>query len=178
MTAFKLLLQHNTPDEKMTTPQHKYNCHKGNAKHRNIDFDISSDEWWKIWQDSGHWHERGKGMGKYVMSRPGDLGAYHKDNVAIITQSQNLSEAHKGKKATDEHKRKMSESHMGEKNPMFGKIARNKGIPMSEEQKRKISETKKGQIGFKHKSVQCPYCSVIGGLNNMKRYHFDKCKEK
>ncbi len=26
--------------------------------------------------------------------------------------------------------------------------------------------------------IECPHCNLIGGANNMYRYHFDKCKQK
>ena len=58
----------------------------------------------------------------------------------------------KGRPLSEETKRKISESHKGKNNPMYGKLAWNKGKPgpmkgkkLSEEHKRKISEVKKGK---------------------------------
>lgn len=31
-------------------------------------------------------------------------------------------------------------------------------------------------LGKKQETVQCPKCNLIGGISNMTRYHFDKCK--
>jgi hypothetical protein len=50
-----------------------------------------------IWQDSGHLHERGVHGGEWVMSRPGDIGAYEAGNVKIVHCETNNSEAARGK---------------------------------------------------------------------------------
>ena len=68
-----------------------------------------------------------------------------------------------------------------------------KGKVLSEEHRKKISEAKKGKIpwnkglkgvqkspnkGIAQEQVECPYCGKIGGLNAMKRWHFNNCKHK
>jgi hypothetical protein len=52
-----------------------------NAARRRIEwkFDYWTYRTW--WEDSGVFHLRGKGTGKYVMSRVGDTGPYSIDNV-------------------------------------------------------------------------------------------------
>lgn len=83
----------------------------------------------------------------------------------------------KGKKGlqshTEEWKEKMSIRTSGEFNPNYG-------VPCSEDKKRKISESKKGKTYPYKKSqvVKCPNCNKEGGIRNMKRYHFDNCKNK
>lgn len=62
------------------------------ARWRGIEFKLSFDEWWEIWQKSGHWQERGRGVDKYCMARIGDKGAYEVGNVKIVTGSRNSSE--------------------------------------------------------------------------------------
>ena len=68
------------------------------------------------------------------------------------------------------------------------------GKPQSEESKRKNSLSNKGRIVSKEtgnkislaktgrpcpqKIVECPYCKKTGGNSNMKRFHFDNCKNK
>ena len=47
----------------------KFWHHKFGARKRGISFLLTFDEWWKIWQDSGHWEERGTKGGQYVMAR-------------------------------------------------------------------------------------------------------------
>jgi hypothetical protein len=54
-----------------------------------ITMKLSFEEWFKIWQDSGHWEERGK----YVMSRINDLGSYEIGNVFIQTKAANSIES-------------------------------------------------------------------------------------
>lgn len=60
-----------------------------------------------------------------------------------------------------------------------GKPAWNKGrtdLPkMSSESNAKRSVAMKGRGKPK---TQCPHCNKIGGLPQMKQWHFDKCKEK
>lgn len=46
------------------------------AETRGIEWKLSFPEWWRIWDDSGHWSERGRGKHRYCMSRPGDTGPY------------------------------------------------------------------------------------------------------
>jgi hypothetical protein len=37
-----------------------------------------------MWQDSGHWHKRGRHIGQYGMMRHGNVGSYTLDNVLIL----------------------------------------------------------------------------------------------
>jgi hypothetical protein len=82
-------------------------------------FELSFEEWWDIWQKSGHWEERGKCKGQYVMSRIGDQGPYKVGNVFIQTNAQNIKDAWLGKKrgpASEEHKIKNAQAQLGKKN--------------------------------------------------------------
>ena len=88
-----------------------------------------------------------------------------------------------GKKHKPESIEKMSNSKLGNKNPNFGKV-------INEESKLKISNTlsgiKRSEITIlkmkssaflrEYKETECPHCGKIG-KNNMKRYHFDNCKQ-
>jgi group I intron endonuclease len=74
----------------------------------------------------------------------------------------NISAAKKGKKQSEEHNAKISASMKG----------KNTG-PMSEEQKAKRSASQKGKL---QPQIQCPHCNKKGGINLMKRWHFDNCK--
>ena len=75
-----------------SSPLHKYRSQKTNATHRGIEWNITLAEWWRIWQLSGHWQQRGRGNG-YCMSRLGDTGAYAVGNVEIKTIGENSSES-------------------------------------------------------------------------------------
>lgn len=56
------------------------------------------------------------------------------------------------------------------------------GTIFSKERCENISKSKKGKIawnkGKKSKTIICPYCLKEGGISNMKRWHFNNCKEK
>jgi hypothetical protein len=73
-----------------------------------------------------------------------------------------------GKQFSEEHRIKMSVAQKGEKSPNYGKRH-------SMETRAKMSAAKKGKI---HPMVECPYCGKQGSGSNMKRWHFDNCKNK
>jgi len=60
------------------------------SRYRNIEFNLTFDEWLTIWTESGHLSERGTG---YVMARKGDRGAYAIGNIRITTRKDNNLEA-------------------------------------------------------------------------------------
>ena len=70
-----------------------YRNHKNSAAARGIQFDLSLGQWWAIWQASGHAHERGRGKGKYCMSRMSDAGGYVLGNVHIQPCVENSRDA-------------------------------------------------------------------------------------
>lgn len=92
--------------------RHKYACHKSKAKDRGIEFKLSYKEWWDIWEKSGQWENRGRGLGQYVMSRINDQGPYEVGNVIIVPASQNKREGNLGRKRprTDEWQEKLIQS--------------------------------------------------------------------
>lgn len=67
----------------------KYNNHRYNAKQRNIDWQFTFESWMAWWQATGHYHERGRRIGQYVMARFGDVGPYSPANVFCCTSSHN-----------------------------------------------------------------------------------------
>lgn len=72
----------------------KYIQQRRNATRlRGIEWRMTFAEWWRIWQESGHWHERGRGQG-YCMARYGDSGPYSPENVYICTIGQNFSDSY------------------------------------------------------------------------------------
>src|SRR6266852_9630222 len=62
----------------------KYEQQRNTAKQRGIPFHFTFMEWWQFWKSSGHWQERGKRSGQYVVARKGDRGAYELGNVEIV----------------------------------------------------------------------------------------------
>lgn len=78
---------------KKFSPISRYNAHKQTAKRRKIDFYLTFEEWWDIWQP--FWYNRGREKDNFVMCRVGDCGAYEKTNVYIDTYSNNSALAAK-----------------------------------------------------------------------------------
>jgi hypothetical protein len=85
---------------------------------------------------------------------------------------QKMSDAKKGKpsyKRTEEYRVKMSKAKKGCKYP--------NRAPWTEERRLNSSNAHKGLIYGPQNIVICPYCNKSGGLNGMKRYHFENCKQ-
>ena len=82
---------------------------------------------------------------------------------------------------TNETRQRLSESKKGS-------VPWNKGLkgvtpgnrnPKDAEYRRKISETLKGRCkGIPKKKLTCPHCGKEGGAPQMKRWHYDNCKEQ
>jgi hypothetical protein len=76
--------------------RHKFNEHRANSAKRGIEFTLSIEEWWSIWNESGHWNDRGIGdPTKYVMARHNDSGAYSVGNVYITLCGENTKDGFK-----------------------------------------------------------------------------------
>lgn len=76
-------------------------------------------------------------------------------------------------KHSQETKNKISNAISGEKNPMYGKKHLNGSIAI-------MSAKKQGKnnpmYGYEFPIVVCPHCGQEG--KNMRRWHFDNCKQK
>ena len=132
---------------KMNKSKEQYNNHKARAKRKGVIFDLTFDEWLKIWTDSGHYYQKGTKRGQYVMSRYKDAGGYTIDNVYIQTVGANTKEAF------TTNNKDFIKPKFGEENHFYGKkhtqesiekikVARTKQI-WSEETNRKRSEAMK-----------------------------------
>jgi len=71
-------------------------------------------------------------------------------------------------KFSDETRSKMSESRKGK--PLTWDLKNN-----TSEANEKRSKT---MSGIPKPTTQCPHCNKIGGLPQMKQWHFDNCKDK
>lgn len=89
------------------TPVRQFQIHRASAKHRGVEFKLTFEEWEQWWKDSGHYHERGKERGEYVMARKGDQGAYELGNIDCIQTGENIAAAHAGKPKSEEWKNKL-----------------------------------------------------------------------
>lgn len=79
------------------TPGGQYVRHKQNARRRGVAFELTFEEWWGIWTDSGHWSQRGNRLGDYCMKRNGDRGPYAVGNVTIGDWSSNTAECNRSR---------------------------------------------------------------------------------
>lgn len=64
-----------------------------NAARRGIGWHLSLGDFWRIWQESGRWQERGRGKGKYCLARYADRGDYTIGNVWVCSFPENCREA-------------------------------------------------------------------------------------
>jgi hypothetical protein len=157
---------------------YEYLVHRGHAKRRGIDFLLSYEEWFQIWQESGHLHERGYRKGQYCMARFGDVGPYVVGNVHIILHADNSREGHteenankriaatkeanarrvyKKFKLTEEQKAKISKGLKGKRKSAehIRKHAESlRGFKHSEETKKKMSISKVGHGGYERTKEQ------------------------
>lgn len=62
------------------------------AEIREIDWNITFEEWYIWWQETRHYHERGRLSNEYCMSRFNDEGPYSIDNIECKTNFENAQE--------------------------------------------------------------------------------------
>jgi len=116
------------------------------------------------------------------------ISAGNKNKIVSEETRLKLSKSSKGRAHTQESKNKISAAHLGktlteEHKRNIGKTSKgrqaNLGNKHTDEAKKKISIARTLSKGtYKLPIIKCPYCSVEGGNNNMKRWHFDNCKFK
>jgi hypothetical protein len=113
-SRFSRLLAIPAPAEPMPTrrkesgtPREQYRMHRVSATTRGIPFNLTFNEWFHWWQTSGHYHERGKGRGQYVMGRKGDQGAYELGNIECVQAQENSVVPHTGKPKSNAWKAKI-----------------------------------------------------------------------
>ena len=68
-------------------PTYAFQQQRRNAKLRGIPWHLSLGDWWRVWEASGRWSERGRGG--YGLWRIGNRGAYAVGNVVIRTAEDN-----------------------------------------------------------------------------------------
>jgi hypothetical protein len=69
-----------------------YQVQAWHAVKRGLKMELTFEEWYDIWQASGHWEERGRKANQYVMSRHNDQGNYALGNVSIKQRIDNSIE--------------------------------------------------------------------------------------
>ena len=150
---------------------------------RGIEFLLTFEEWLKIWADSGHLRERGRGLGKYCMARYGDIGPYAVGNVKIILFGENTSEGHLGVPKSELHKQRISKGLAGI--PKSETHLRNMSISqtgktLSAETRKKISAFQKGRPSHRKGKVIGPQSSehVQKRMKSKARTLFNKANSR
>lgn len=72
-----------------TSSSMAYLNQRGSASCRGISWEISFEEWLRIWVESGFFSKRGRGKNRYCMCRKNDVGPYKIGNVFIATVQEN-----------------------------------------------------------------------------------------
>lgn len=96
LAQFRSLLAVGREEQKNGKPKYRtaiyaFRQQRQSAKRRGIGWQLTLWQWWTVWQESGHWSQRGRGQG-YVMSRVGDVGPYALGNIFIQPAIHNNSE--------------------------------------------------------------------------------------
>ena len=93
----------------------RYNEQKYRATSRGIQFNLTFEQWYDIWDQSGKWEQRGCKKDNYVMSRIGDMGAYTIGNVFIQLHQANAKDGQLGKKLSITHIQSIKQTMLGNK---------------------------------------------------------------
>lgn len=80
-----------------SSPRGRYHQQRQNARRRDIPWEITFSEWCEVWEQSGHWDERGLTATSYVMSRLGDKGPYRAGNVTISQHRLNVADGNRNR---------------------------------------------------------------------------------
>ena len=112
---------------KTLPPSTIYARQKAMAKVRNIGWELTFEEWWNIWEQSGKYEQRGRGAGKYCMSRKNDVGSYAVGNIYIQTIDDNNREAKAGKPRNPIAVEKTRQKFIGVKHSDERKLANSLG---------------------------------------------------
>ena len=54
------------------------------ARARGILWDLSFEDWWLLWSESGKWPLRGRRSGDYILARKEGKGSFTAQNVEIV----------------------------------------------------------------------------------------------
>ena len=89
-----------------------------------------------------------------------------------------MSKTRKGKPKSEEHKAAMRDRTFSEEHKAALRVSKShKGKPLSDDHRMKLRGERPNSKKEQQK-IECPHCSMIGGSSLMKRWHFDKCKQK
>ena len=103
---------------------------------------------------------------KLTQEQKNKISVGNKGKLHSLESYARMADAKRGKKLSEEHKKKLAVAFSGEKNHMFGKT-------------HSITAREKIRNAMKNAPrIECPYCNKSGDSANMKRWHFNNCKQK
>lgn len=112
------------------------------------------------------------GMKKFIKENPERFAEIQeKSRLACLKKDENGLNVH------DKHSKFMSENNPATGTSWYNNGEINKRFKEGEELKGFTKGRLKDFGGYKHKKVKCPHCGKEGSGGNMKRYHFENCKE-
>lgn len=117
---------------------------------------------------SGHRHSEATRQ-KMALASSGENNPMFGRKASAATLKK-LSEVRKGRVNPPEFGAAISARQRGENNPMFG-------LPVSQETRDKLRKALLG-VPKPQRTAECPHCQKSGGLNAMKRHHFDNCRQR
>jgi hypothetical protein len=122
---------------------------------------VKSDRWLNLIPENGLW---GQAFGFRHTAESKELIAESGRNRSPES-IEKAAATHRGKHRTEETRRKMS-------------VAWEERDPPSVETKQLISKAvSKSKMGKAQSIVKCPHCEKEGGINTMKQWHFERCKQ-
>ncbi len=136
----------------------RFKQHRNRARASGIGFELSFENWLKIWMDSGQINNRGTRKGQYVMARNGDKGPYKIGNIRIITAQENGSE----KRHSEKHKRYMRDIMRGNSHAL--------GKKLSKKTREKMSTSRMGRV-FSEKTIRKIRRALTGNTNALGHKH-------
>lgn len=74
-------------------PTRIFTSFRNNVRRTGIRFELTFPQWWRLWQESGRWDERGRGFG-YWMARWDSDQPWRLDNIRIVSGSERARDSY------------------------------------------------------------------------------------
>lgn len=115
-------------------------------------------------------------MGTGILRNLADGGQGPSGWKASEESKRKKSEKMKGRKQTPEHTENCRLAHIGLKKTQAQIEKHRQKMKGRKRSPESVMKQKESVTGVKKTTTQCPHCEKVGGIRNMKIYHFEKCK--